>query len=378
MALRDPNVSDVSDSRATVAPSLSLYRPPATDLSDDTGSCCTDDPPAPTFGAAYRMQYVQHRAALERLHADVSLYPRFPWASVHGMTGAMMPGEMWVLCGRTGHGKSKFCTHALDAWVRAGVGVCYCGLERPVMDLRITWACEMSGIAPRTILKPEPADVGEDWWKRHAARVEDHLAWQRSEGIRERAHFASARYMDAERLRAWTAWAVSLGCQIVVVDHVNRIDHGDGFNSFDDFSRTIRLAKELAVHHGVVMLLVAQLNRAKGGDPMARIAPPQLSDIRGGGTAEEEADEVLGVCRPLQQGMTLDRLRQVRLGLAPEHDLYQPNAMAVHELKNRVDGAVRGRSATLWVANGVLEDPHPPARPPAHPSPPMTYTLGRD
>lgn len=302
------------------------------------------------------LAYDQVEASVTRLFEDTRSYARFPWDTLHQITGKLCPGDLWVIAGRTGHGKSLFLLNFFNALVDGGWPVLYVGLEQAPAILRIKWACLRSGITPKLVLAPDDSYYGTDAHLHTRALIAAQLEWQKDIAVRELAHFASTRFVDRTRLIQWITWAVDVGCQLVIVDHVDRMSHGTGVNPFHELSESIRLAKELAVKHNIVVVLASQVGRPKG-DPLQRFMRPALHELRGAGTKEEEADAVLTAYRPLRRGITAKELTEVRQGLTDnEANVYEPDTMAVCELKHRLDGAVPGRQTLLRVERGRLLD----------------------
>jgi KaiC/GvpD/RAD55 family RecA-like ATPase len=309
---------------------------------------------------ALEMANEQSADAVYRLFEDSRDFPSFPWPSLDAITGPMPPEDLWIVAGRTGGGKSLFLQNTFDALVADGRCVLYIGLEQSPRTLRVKWSCLRVGVPPRAVLKP----------RRHEWGTHDHLAardrvladmrdYQDRPEVAKRALFAATRFVDRATLEKWTSGAVrKYGTEVVIVDHIDRIHHGDGRNSFHELSQTVRLAKELAVRHQIVMLVASQVGRPN--DAVARFTPPTLHDLRGAGTKEEEADEVIAVYQPLRTDITAKemaaRIKRVQLGASPESEILTPDVMAVKELKNRVDGAVKGRQTLLTVDRGRLHD----------------------
>ena len=315
-----------------------------------------DGPLLPDASAAAE---IQHADAVHRLFEDARDYPRFPWARVDEMAGAMAPEDLWVLAGRTGGGKSLFLLNLFDGLVAAGRTVLYLGLEQGPKILRAKWSCLRLGVDPRLVLAPRAAEYGTPAHLAARTRVlEDMRDFQMAAGVREHAHFAAERFVDRAALVRWARGAAAeYGAQVGIVDHVDRVHHGDGRNSFHEISETVRLAKELAATLRITMLLASQVGRPH--DRAERFMPPSLHDLRGAGTKEEEADAVLGVFRPLRSDLPAKelaaKLTAVRQGTAEELEVYQPDTMAVRVLKHRLDGAnALGRQEVLRVERGRL------------------------
>lgn len=304
----------------------------------------------PSMPSATELNRDQVGDAVDRVYEDTSTYPRFPWAELDEVAGLMCPEDMWLIPGRTGNGKSLFCLNLFDRLVEAGRKVLYVGLEQSPKILRVKWACMRAGVSPKQILAARPEDKGAAY-EQARLFVAAELEWQKTEEIRQRAHFSTTRFVDRDGLVAWTDWAKMRGCEIVIVDHIDRMQHGNSGNSFEDLSETVRLTKELAVHYRIVMLVASQVGRPK--ESLQRFMPPMLSEMRGAGTKEEEADAVLAVYRPLKKGTTEKQMTMVRQGLLEEHEIYDVNKMAVRVLKHRLDGAQLG-TAIMDVEKGRL------------------------
>jgi replicative DNA helicase len=297
----------------------------------------------------------QHVDAVYRLHQDARKFPTFPWAKLAEMSGPMCPEDVIMVLARTGGGKSLFLQNLFDSLISAGRCGLYVGLEQSPAILRTKWACLRAGVDPRLVLATRPEEHGTPRWHEAMASVQDELLWQRDSSVRESAMFASARMINAKGLQQWTDWAVARGAEFVILDHIDRIEHGEGKNPFHEMSLTMRLAKELAAEHQLVMLIASQVGRP--GDALEAYMPPALHNARGGGTKEEESDTVLGVFRPLRAGTTEKDMKRVRQGFTGPETIIEPGQMGVRLLKHRLDGAMpAGKIARLAVHHGRITD----------------------
>lgn len=336
---------ELDDVFGSVQPrSLRLYDEP-TALSDELPS-------------ADEMADEQFIEAVNKLHEDTTEYPQFPWQHLADLAGPMCPEDLVLVAARTGGGKSLFLQNLFDALVTSGRFGLYAGLEQTPRILRIKWACMRAGIAPKFLLATRKEDRGGPAWQDAMTRVQAELKWQKSPEIRVRAHFSATRRIDQRGLKAWTEWAVEHGCDFVMIDHVDRIRHGDGKNAFHELSETIQLAKELAVEHRIVMLMATQVGRP--ADALEQFMPPALHNLRGAGTKEEEADTVLGIYRPLRLDVSDAELKAVRQGLMDRDKVIEPNTMGIQLLKHRLDGPVAGKVVKLAVDKGRVQ--HLPER----------------
>lgn len=302
--------------------------------------------------SADEMAEGQFIEAVQKLYEDTTTYPQFPWPDLANLAGPMCPEDLIMVAARTGGGKSLFLQNLFDAMICAGRFGLYVGLEQTPRILRIKWACMRAGVVPKFLLATRKEDRGTMAWYAALTKVQAELQWQKSPEIRVRAFFSEARRINKKGLKDWTEWAVDHGCQFVMVDHVDRMQHGDGKNSFQELSETIQLAKELAVEHRIVMLMATQVGRP--ADALEQFMPPALHNLRGAGTKEEEADTVLGIYRPLKPDATDDQLKRVRQGLLDRDEVIEPNTMGIQLLKHRLDGPVAGKVVKLAVDHGKV------------------------
>lgn len=296
----------------------------------------------------------QITGAIYRLHEDSRNFPRFPWADLNTLSGPMCPEDLVMVAARTGGGKSLFLQNLFDALICAGRRGLYVGLEQSPEILRIKWACLRTDVQPKLVLAPGELYKTPTWDAAMDKVQQDINGWQRSDAIRARAHFSATRKINAAGLQMWTDWAVERGCSFVIVDHIDRMEHGPGTNAFHEMSETVRLAKELAVRHKITMIVASQVGRP--GDALEQFMPPALHQLRGGGTKEEEADTVLGIYRPLRMNVTEQELKQVRQGVRDRDTVIEPNVMGVMLLKHRLDGPQAGKIAKLGVRHQRVTD----------------------
>jgi hypothetical protein len=300
------------------------------------------------------LSQTQFASAVQRLHEDTSSYPRYPWRELAEIAGPMCPEDLIIVAARTGGGKSLFLQNLFDALVCAGRIGLYVGLEQGPDVLRIKWACLRRDVPPKLVLATPDEKAGSPEWRAAMDAVQEELKWQREPAMRVRAHFASTRKINAKKLQTWTEWAVDHGAEFVMVDHIDRVHHGDGRNPFHEISETIRLAKELAAEHRITIILASQVGRP--GDALEQFMPPALHNLRGAGTKEEEADTVLGIYRPLRIDVTDQELKAVRQGLKLRDSVLEPNTMGVMLLKHRLDGPQAGKMVKLSVRHQRVSD----------------------
>ena len=322
---------------------------PIVDITDEIETRAKADMPA-----AESLADEQIVDAIDRLHEDTSRFPTFPPATLAAKIGPICPEDVVMVAARTGNGKSLFLMNVFDSWITEGRPVLYLGLEQSPHILRTKWACLRTGVAPRLVLAPKVEERGTPAWDDAMNRVQQDFLWQRSTDVKNLAHFSNARLIDARQLRRWVEWAIDLGVYLVIVDHIDRVQHGDGRNPFHELSATIRSAKELAYKHKIAIIMASQVSRP--GDRLEQFIPLELHNMRGAGTKEEEADTVLGLYRPLRVDVTTKELKEFRLGTRGILSIIEPDTMGVNIPKHRLDGSVTGQIVRLFVRQQRLYD----------------------
>jgi replicative DNA helicase len=202
----------------------------------------------------------------------------------------LIPGELWYVAGRTGRGKTSLALGiAKHVAAIGGHGVVF-SLEMGRDELGERMLSSESGV-PHTSIQKQI--VTRDQWAslanaadtigRLPLRVDDRTeltpAILRS---RVRKHATILRQRHAGKLA------------LVVVDYVqlmvgNAVGRGRDRNQNQELEQISRALKLLAKELGVTVLALSQLNRGDGR--------PTLSDLRGSGALEQDADKVLFVHR---------------------------------------------------------------------------------
>jgi replicative DNA helicase len=86
--------------------------------------------------------------------------------------------------------------------------------------------------------------------------------------------------------------------RLIVFDYIQRMQHQG--EKIDVLNAASAMVKDLAVQFGVPVITLSQLNRdveARAGQGKGSIPKPRLSDLKGSGAIEEDADMVIFVHR---------------------------------------------------------------------------------
>lgn len=225
--------------------------------------------------AAY--QEVRALAAAGRTYAGMDSGFR----ELNDTLNGLCRGELTVLGGDTSTGKSTLAKQIAYAVMRAGGPVGYITQEEPRERVGMRMACLAAGssvdpnLARRGKLGPSSLAAFGDamgslsrlpWWVYDQARTMDQVEHE---------------------MRSRT------GVALWVIDHLHRT-RGRGENVHEQLTDVVERCKDLALELDCHVLLPAQLHRVKDR-PDRR---PRLEDLRGSGSIEEHADNVLLIYRP--------------------------------------------------------------------------------
>lgn len=304
----------------------------------------------------------QTTRAMRRMEQDPSGFPGFTRVrALRDLLGPFAPGELILIGGRQENGKSLVAQNLADDLIGQGVPTLYVGLEQAPHELRIKHACLRAGVHPSSVLKPSPEFKRSAEYPAVCELVRTEIAWLKSPDVRRLLVFCPVPRVNAVVLEQWTTGAVKRwGVRCVIVDHIDHMDHGGGFNAVHELTETVHLAKELARRHEIAMVCLSQIRRP--GDSVNAYTPPQAHEFAGSSAKERTADIMASIWRPLRTDMTPKDLRAVmeqsRLGSESGSVMYRPGIMGVRKVKDRL-GETPGQQVMLRVIKGRLEDPPP-------------------
>lgn len=212
-------------------------------------------------------------------------------ANLDEKIGGFGPGQLVVVAGRPGHGKSSMLAGFALAAARQDERVYFVTLEmpRPELVARIaSWETHLS-------VHSFTAGMDEgDWAKVHEASADLlHLPLY----IDERGDTTVAQIgTEARRL------AASGGLDMVVIDYMQLL-RAEGRSLYERITNVTRQLKLLAKELGVPVIVGAQLNREVERRDDHR---PRLADLRDSGSVEQDSDIVLLLHRPFLTGDSPD------------------------------------------------------------------------
>ncbi len=187
-----------------------------------------------------------------------------------GSLGGLVPGDLVVLAGRPGLGKSTLaCQICTEACLEGGLPTYIVSTEMT----RQQWGSWMATVMAKARIYRLPRPLPDSILDRfRAAPIA--ITDSGSIGIKEIRLLAESR----------------LGLKLLVVDHIGRISGGRRDNRVLEVGDVARGLKSIAKDLGCTVLALCQLNRRVEGAEDRR---PRLSDLRESGEIEQEADSVM-------------------------------------------------------------------------------------
>lgn len=155
--------------------------------------------------------------------------------------------------------------------------------------------------------------------------------------------------------------AKAFGADIVIVDHIDHIEEGDGSNLYQESVKVNNAALRLAQNNDMLLWFTSQLNMeiVKGRDHLAKFGPPMQHHLMFPTAKIKNATGIIGLFRPIRKRRPGESdedykrdLTAARAGQADAADALEPNIMGVTAMKLRNFGQHDGRKILLGVEKG--------------------------
>ncbi len=204
------------------------------------------------------------------------------FADLDQLTSGLLGGQVIVVAGRPSMGKSTLAAQlAGNAAIKHNIPAAVFSLEMGTVELTMRWLSEHARVPLHIYRSGRLSD--DDWTKtaRAMGRIsEAPLFVDDTVGLTLTEIAAKSRRLVQQH-----------GVRVIVVDQISLISTpGNAENRQLQVATLSRGLKILAKQLGVVMIVVAQLNRNPDGRADKR---PQLSDLRESGQIEADADLVI-------------------------------------------------------------------------------------
>jgi len=222
------------------------------------------------------------------MHGDYFGVPSgFP--SLDKITGGFEPGEVVVIAGRPGSGKTTLGMNIVqNAAKRNTDSILVFSMEMTKQQLMTRLAAGVGRINMRKLMNPKTMGNSDFanlhsvvQWVHSMPVYLDDASGLTSGDIAARARLHKQRY----------------GLQLVVIDYLGLVAKPKGMSIYEAVTKDSAAMKTMAKALNVPVILLAQMNRASETRTDPR---PKLSDLRDSGSIEQDADSVIFVHRPNQ------------------------------------------------------------------------------
>lgn len=292
-------------------------------------------------------------AALADLDRDASAFLRLPYPSLDAIVRGIAPADIWFFAAFSGRGKTTLLTSLVQWLLDTGRVVYYMGLESKPSEIRTHIACKRPDIDldPGDVLSGEL--IEQPHWPATRLKIEDALIEQAKDPLRSQLYVNGEEYIDAARLTLALEEASDVNADVVIIDHIDHVTSFDGGSQWEQSVKACHAALTAAKRHQLRLLVATQLNNeVVRGNIMAQFHPPQPHHVYLGGNKRQIAAGMLGLYRPLKQGVTKDELAAVRDGEADVSTILEPNTMGISVMKHRKYGRFEGKKVLLGVERG--------------------------
>lgn len=204
---------------------------------------------------------------------------KYPIEKLNSAYGGYGAGELLVVTGYSGDGKSIVGLQFFEALTAAGENAAYFSLEMPALQ-----------VGRRLI-----AMGGVPIWRMKTSE-------QRNDGYLSERALKSVSRLDKRPGRVYggsttigriTAEQARHKYSVIIVDHLHRMPYRER----EDLEATVRAFKNLALDTGCAVILLCQLARRDG------FPRPTLAQLRDTAVIEHEADGVFAIYRRRKDGM---------------------------------------------------------------------------
>ncbi|MCA9011287.1 MAG: DnaB-like helicase C-terminal domain-containing protein [Planctomycetaceae bacterium] len=201
---------------------------------------------------------------------------------VDAAIGYLRPGNMILVCGSTGLGKSAFALNIAIQNAKLKNRVCIVSVEMKTNEIHERAVAIHTGICPTGVISKTIGETEKREWSRAINEVCELpiMVIDEVTGLETIVY----RLRNAHRRSK---------IDLVIVDYAQMIS-AEGSNREQEVARVARTFKVLAVSMGIPIILLAQTNRDA---EKRKDTKPQLSDIRDSAALAQDANMVLMLYR---------------------------------------------------------------------------------
>ena len=212
-----------------------------------------------------------------------------PWVKYNKMVGGFFPGELIYLAARASVGKSSIAAQVLDANIKSGVPTDFYSLEMTEEQVCGRVLALRSGL-PFSKMR-QGGGSEHDLVKMMSSL--DSIMTQGQFSVYDNVRFVEQMFPMMRK-------AADRGVKMVIIDYMQLIKAKKNMKDFERLSMISNALKSLCNETKLCVMALAQLNRdlEKTVKKYGEGRRPRMSDIRGCGDLEQDADVVALVHRP--------------------------------------------------------------------------------
>ena len=198
--------------------------------------------------------------------------------------GGFYPGELAIVAGRAGIGKTTLVSHITNQACQKGTSVLLCSAEMDVDSITDREVAQHAGVSINRIRRG-------NYNNKLYAQIQEALGKIHDKPL----YFYNDSPMTTDRiLQHALGMKLCNGLGMLAIDYLGILDDQYGRNPYERVTHISRQLKQIARILGVPVVVAAQLNRQSATRDDKR---PMLSDLRDSGAIEQDADVVLMLYR---------------------------------------------------------------------------------
>lgn len=231
--------------------------------------------------------------------------------TLDALTGGIHPGELTIMGGRPGTGKSALAMHFADKLARNGHRVLFISREMSHQQYGLRALSRSSGVSSGVM---RSGKLSDGQWAAVAEGVAELM------GSRVPIYINTTAARPSEIAQAAREMRHRTGLDLIIVDYLQLLrPDGKHGNREQEVAAMSRALKALTAD-GYAVMALSQLSRgARDKDGTERKdKAPQLSDLRESGAIEQDADNVLLLWEPSLQPAPVAGVRHVMLKVAKQ------------------------------------------------------------
>lgn len=237
------------------------------------------------------------------------------YALLDEVMGGLRKGRLIIVSGLTSTGKTSFCLNVCLNLVERKLPVFYLSLEMPPIDIAkkiLMLKAKLTNTKLKDIKDPSKVLTEIDKTLSEFTDVDSMpmYMYKGSGTIKYKILAECARLVKEE-----------YGAECIFIDHLHYFARSSN-NVTAETSVLVRDIKQLAIQLDIPIVLLMHLNRGGRAQQRKGLYIPALSDLRDTGVAEQDADQVLFVCRdsesddPVEKQKALIKIAKNRDGYA--------------------------------------------------------------